>query len=288
MTEGRLRIVYLMGRGRSGSTFAESMIARATGLTLIGESRLWPLTYRPDDACSCGEPKTACPFWMPVIEGLQNRSEVESAFRRTLSLRFLAILILPRGTVLRRFGRDIGLIQAFYRRIAALHGETTIIDSSKNPAFAFALSLAPDLELTPVHVVRHPAGVMHSWDRQRAMREPTAALHKIRKPLLRATVEWLASNLLAELAKFRMGVAHEAVRYESLVDDLDPVLRRLDTVQWRDDGVSHHAMAGNPGPTARSAVFRADTAWQSEMPLARRLLVAGLTWPLWAFYTRRS
>lgn len=277
-------IVYVMGRGRSGSTYLENVLSKRTGVTLLGESRLWPNEYRDDHTCSCGEAKTACPFWAPVIETLPNRDESRAGFASTIRRNFLTSLAMPRFLAARVFPKAWAHVPGFYRHIAQTHGDAVLLDSSKNPAFARLM--ASGLEVRLVHVVRHPLGVVYSWKRQRG-RVQDNKLYRVKKNLLVAALEWTGSNLLASWTKALSPGRSMLVHYERMAEPevLDAL---VDFAGGPGEGeAKSHAMAGNPGKSAREGDFRLDEEWRTGLSLFEKLLYGAITMPVYIFYAGR-
>ena len=67
MAGGRLRVLYLGGLGRSGSTLIERLIGQLPGVCPVGELvHLWQRGITEGERCGCGEPFRECPFWQQV------------------------------------------------------------------------------------------------------------------------------------------------------------------------------------------------------------------------------
>lgn len=279
--EPELKILYVLGRGRSGSTFVENALAERSGLALLGESRLWPRVYHDDHNCSCGAPKTKCPFWAPAIDTLVDQPTAKEAFQRTIRRSFLWTSILPAFLVKRIYAKEIAAIEAFYLHLAETHGLKQVIDSSKNPAFGRLLALAPRLNVTLLHVVRHPLGVAYSWKRQRSSGSKHK-LHRQIKSVYRSTIEWTFSNLLSELAKLQVQGPHYTIAYEKLgtTDALDHI-----ELQTSENGpIERHAMSGNPSAASRETGFRLDEAWRDGLTGFEKAACRVLSFPLDLLY----
>ena len=279
-------IIYVLGRGRSGSTYLENVLSKQTGITLLGESRLWPNEYREGHNCSCGEPKTACPFWKPVMDSLPDCDASRAAFAKTIKRSFLFSLAMPKALAAKIYGGVWEHVPAFYRHIAQVHGDPVYLDSSKNPAFARLLASGLDVRI--IHVVRHPLGVVYSWKRQRS-RAQDNKLYKVRKNLFLAALEWTGSNLLASLTKALSPGQAMVVHYEDMADP--EVIARLAAfagVTGGEGEAKSHAMAGNPGKAAREGEFRLDEEWRKELKLWEKLLYGAVTLPIYIFYPRKT
>ena len=277
-------IIYVLGRGRSGSTFLENVLSKQTGVTLLGESRLWPNEYRDEHNCSCGQPKTQCPFWAPVIDTLPKPEAARAAFATTIRRSFLASLLMPKALARRVFKGVWEQVPAFYQHISNIHGDPVYLDSSKNPAFARLLASGLDVRI--IHVVRHPLGVVYSWKRQRN-RTADNALYRQKKNLLVAALEWTASNALASLTKAISPGKSMVIHYEQMSQP--QVLEQLVAftgVQGAAGEAKSHAMAGNPGKAARDGDFRLDEEWRTAFSLWEKLLYGAVTMPLYIFYRK--
>ena len=63
-----LRVVYIGGYTRSGSTLLDRLLGATPGAVSVGELRhLWSMGFIEDRFCGCGEPFSACPFWRRVV-----------------------------------------------------------------------------------------------------------------------------------------------------------------------------------------------------------------------------
>ena len=282
----KLQVIYILGRGRSGSTFLERRAAQAIGATMLGEVRLWPACYRDDHICGCHEPKTRCPFWSAAIDALPDRQAAEQAFRKTVRRGFLLTLALGRSATERLFPGVQAAVVAFYRHLGTTSGRRRFIDSSKNPAYALLLDRADDIELRLIHVVRHPLGVVYSWKRQR-QRSQEVTLYRQRKPLVLAALEWSASNALAGLVKMRARHPALTIRYEDIgTSRTKELLSDLaDPAATSDPGVDDldHVMSGNPGAASKSDAFAADNEWQTGLKLWEKVVYGALTYPVYVF-----
>ena len=62
-----VRVLYVGGVPRSGSTLTDLVLDQLPGHVSVGELfYLFRNGIRMDSACGCGEPFSACPFWVAV------------------------------------------------------------------------------------------------------------------------------------------------------------------------------------------------------------------------------
>ena len=165
-----VRVVFVVGKGRSGSTLLDDMLGTLDGVMSLGELRqIWDRGALPDYACACGRHVSACPVWgaataaavgttpaaFAALAGEQ--ASVHSWWRAPLLLAGI------RTARVRRFGEVLGHL---YRHLADASGATTLVDSSKWPVHVGMLDGGvPGIEPWAIHLVRDPRAVAHSYTR---------------------------------------------------------------------------------------------------------------------------
>jgi UDP-N-acetylglucosamine transferase subunit ALG13 len=171
----RPRIAFLGGFGRSGSTLLERMLNEIPGVSAVGESvHLWQRGLRDDERCGCGEPFSRCPHWQAVGEAafggwdqldVDHVLAVKAAVDRT---RYVPRLAGPAASAkhARALDEYCDLYRRLYRGVAAVTGDSVLVDASKHASLAYALRRAADLDLRVLHMVRDSRGVAHSWSKQ--------------------------------------------------------------------------------------------------------------------------
>jgi len=296
-----LRIVYVAGNGRSGSTLLDRMLGQMPGAISLGEVRfLYEFGLQEEHLCECGAVVRACPFWGPVVHAAlgpvspERARELARQSRRLLWTPALPRLLgWPTGAAFRRLcDEHAAAAGRLYRAIAERSGATWLVDSSKLAAYAFLLARVPGLELHVVHLVRDSRAVAFSWQRTRVKPEVAArrALMPVRPPLLTA-LRWNGHNLLAR-ALARAAKSHVRVRYEDLVrapartlaNVADALGMERSELGFVGDGAVElrrgHSVAGNPSRFQSGRVpLRLDEEWRRAMPRANRALVTLLTLP---------
>jgi hypothetical protein len=62
-----IKVIYMAGSGRSGSTLLEQILNQVESFRAVGELRhLWRADYETD-LCGYGVTLSACPFWWPIM-----------------------------------------------------------------------------------------------------------------------------------------------------------------------------------------------------------------------------
>jgi hypothetical protein len=297
-----VRVLFIGGLGRSGSTLLDRMLGQIPGFFSAGEIRdLWQRGLKENRLCGCGEPFRACPVWTSI--GMEayggwdrvDPDEVQALARSVDRHALLPLLLAPRmwPPFSRRVERYAGLVAPLFRAIRDVGGSRTIVDSSK----------APGVRLSAVHLIRDSRGVAFSWTKQIARPDTPGRvvyMHRYQPP--RIAARWLTRNAMMELLG-RMGVPEVRVRYERLVDaPRDELIRvltglgepfRPEDLGFISDGhVSlgvNHTVMGNPMRLDQGPVeLFLDDRWKTSMGHRHRGIVTALTRPLLRRYGYRS
>ena len=293
-----LKVVFVAGAGRSGSTLLDLLLGSAPGAAAVSELRhIWRLGFVEDEFCGCAERFSACPFWRAVVaEAYGGRppdaERIDRAQERLLRSRNAPALAWQRlrGNALRGKAERWAANQLpILRSIQAVSGASTIVDSSKNPMYGLLLATLPGVDLRVVHLVRDARAVAYSWAR-RSKPDPMHAgqmQFELAKPW-QAGAWWMLANIQAELAP-PLRKKYLRVRYEELAANPEGEMARicafagleqLPAASRIDLGV-HHSIGGNPMRFEQGEIrVKPDTEWRTAMPPGDRRLITAMAWPL--------
>lgn len=305
-----LRVLFIGGLGRSGSTLLERILCELPDVCAMGEVvHLWQRGLVDDERCGCGEPFSRCPFWREVGDAafggwaafdVAAFQALKDSVDRT---RFVPALAGPALTAdLRRRVADYDdVYRRLYEAARAVSGRTVLVDSSKHISLACCLRWSEAIDLRIVHVVRDARAVAYSWSktvaRPEAVEGSAEGTHMARWSPGKTALHWNAQNLgFGALA--RRGVPTLRVRYEDFVRAPAATVREIavfaglgDSVRLPFDGETavrlspNHQVAGNPMRFKTGRIeIRADEVWKTELGSGRRRLVTGLTLPVLARY----
>lgn len=309
MSEQRVRVLYIAGTGRSGSTLLARMLGQVPGLVSVGEVRHFlargNLDGPADVRCGCGAFFSQCPFWTTVRDRLRERGHVvdgRAVARLTRSvdrIRYVAGVYSPwrPARFHQRYRAFMSLLTDFYRVVLEVGEGTIVVDESKDLSLLYLLAREPEVELSVLHLVRDSRGVAHSWTRRRRKPEYVAVEEYLpRYSPIYSALDWNLRNVATFVARI-WADRYVRVRYEDLVAEPRRTMRQLlEALGWpaqlefiREDAVllpqDDHLAAGNPNRFERERMPLAlDEAWRSEMRPFDRRLVALLTFPLrWTY-----
>lgn len=302
-TDGKVKVLYVMGPGRSGSTVLGQVLNGVEGFFLVGELYyLWDRGLIENRLCSCGVFFKNCPVWEEVlrqslgsVEEIDARRLLELREQSTSNRRLLVASAKQRREAVPRMGEYLGVLDALYRGVKRVSRSRVIVDTSKSPAYGFALENVPGVEMYVLHLVRDPRAIAYSWWTRKKIQpasEKRPGRYMTAHAPLETSLTWNAWNFAVEKTWGGAPERYMRLRYEDLVRDprgsLETILDFLGEQNLRLPlsgkrevllGVNH-AFSGNPDRLRRGSVtLRADEEWRKKMNRTQRALVVAATWP---------
>ncbi len=228
----RIRVLYIMGTARSGSTILEILLAHGEGAFGAGElTALVQDGFIDNKACSCGKLFRDCEVWGRVAEELDLSAEEcaewaelqkkidwhDGFFRQWLSL-------TSKADLTRYEYYNLKLFQA----IQKVTGTRIIVDSSKYAGRALALSRMKDVDLHVICLTRSPEGLMASFQKpNKEEQRPKGPLATLSYYTLVLMVLKICVLLLGKRSVHR-------VTFENLIADPEQFLTSLSTMEHLD------------------------------------------------------
>ena len=305
-----IRVLYIGGLGRSGSTLVERLAGQLPGACAVGELvHLWDRGITEGERCGCGAAFHDCPFWQQTGKTAFGGWDQIDAGRiaalraRVDRNRYIPALARPRGPGPGR-RRELAEYTWYYARlyaaIAEVSGAELVIDSSKHPSLAHCLRWQDGVDLRVLHLVRDSRAVAYSWGREVRRPDTDRESYMTRYSPGVAAAQWNGQNASFHLLR---SVPVMRLKYEDLVAAPEAALRRIaafaglpamvdypfvgsagDAGHWAELDTGH-SVSGNPMrfTTGRIPVRR-DERWRAGLPAAQRREVTALTLPLLAGY----
>jgi hypothetical protein len=299
----RVRVLYIGGLGRSGSTILSRALGELPGFCHVGELVFaWTRGAMENHLCGCGEPFRACPFWTEVGQRAYGGWEsadpagVAALQHQVDRTRYLPQLLRPglSRDFRARLAEMTGLLDRLYAAIQEVSGCSVVVDSSKHVSYAALLRQVPSIDLRLLHVLRDSRGVAYSWAKKVKRPEVvTGDAYMARIPVPRLAARWTAYNGLFDVLRLFHRNAM-GLRYERFVADPAGTLTRIAALAGHEMGQgdldfvtesglrlsAEHSVSGNPMRFSDGAVpLRVDDAWRSAMDRRDRALVTALTAP---------
>jgi hypothetical protein len=302
MITEKIKVVYILGEGRSGTTLLDRLLGQIDGFLSTGEVRLiWKRGFAEDLLCGCEEPFKDCPFWSRVVQhgfGSAEQIDVQRMLGLDASLlrtRRIPQLVLPGQRT--RYGQELAaytqVLGKLYRAIREVSGTRLIVDSSKSVLYSLVLNRLRDIDLHVVHLVRDSRAVAYSLQRKRVRPEVYQKVTFMHTASPSATAwNWMQVNTLTHVVR-PLYKHYTFLRYEDLVADPSAVLARLCTAVGEPRAAleflaqrkaylePNHTIAGNPMRFSIGPVeIRQDVEWKEKMARGQKFLVSALTLPL--------
>lgn len=235
-----IKVLYIGGDGRSGSTLLGKILGEIPGFFHVGElTHICAHGLSRNYLCGCGLHFYDCPFWMAVLDdafGGADKIDVElikKHKRRVERIRRVPRYILPllRSAEYRQIEVDYSTsLQQLYRSIQKISGCNVIVDGSKLFTYGLILSQVPGIEMHLLHLTRDSRGV--AFSKQRKKKRPEIAGQTVYMPVrshLRSTLEWDLRNLVTEMVLQRSSISYHQLNYEQFVSDASSSVAKIIT-----------------------------------------------------------
>lgn len=295
-----VKVVYVLGTQRGGTTIAGRLLGAMDGFAFVGElRRLWETGPDGERRCGCGATHRQCPVWSAVLPTVVDDGPPLEEVRRwqaLLTSRHPSSLapwpLTHRPAALDDARRGYGaLLRTAYQSLADASGARVIVDSSKLPAEGRLVLELDDVEASLVHVVRDPRATAYSLIRR--SKRPATVLGAHPRETLSGSAGWLVRHAAASAVRHTAAAGRSmVVRYESVATDPNGFLRAVaqlvgeeaptdDVVVDRtfEAGPDHTPTGGGRFARARIELVR-DDRWKADLTAADRLLATAVTAPL--------
>jgi hypothetical protein len=299
-----VKVLYIAGSGRSGSTILDLAIGQHPKCFSAGELRqLWTYSIPNNEFCGCGVPFNRCSFWTQVMNTFQAEitnyklkeiARLKHKVKATCLLAPISSRLLKRQVFENRhqYGQ---IMLRLYRAIQSISGKDIIIDSSKNLADLCCIANTRGIDLKVVHLVRDGRGVAFSWSKKIKFSplDVNSGTHLHRYSPIRSSIKWVLLNTQLEIMKRSMNLDTITITYEEFVRNPEQILSKI--FSFLDlkcrftvtpsarilNATNNHCVSGNPVRFQKGLTkLRPDTQWKQNMRLADRLLSTAISLPL--------
>ncbi|MCI0710617.1 MAG: sulfotransferase [Chloroflexi bacterium] len=289
----KIKVVYIAGYGRSGSTLLERILAQLDMFVSVGELRhMWQRSVVENQLCGCNRPFGECPFWQPIMKEVFTTSapysieDILSLKHQTDRIRFIPKMLFPRKSCSTK--TYLNILRTLYRVIHEHSGGRVILESSKDISTLYLLSQIEEIDLYVIHLVRDSRAVAYSWQRKKL--RPEITTQKTYMPTISpgtVAIEWLARNFLVEMAR-PLVKGYRLIRYEDLVTNPESVIEDIfDMLNETSANLSFitasgiqldkvsHSVAGNPMRFQQGHIqVKADEEWRDSMQRKQKWFIS--------------
>jgi len=312
MEKKKIKVVFIAGYGRSGSTLLDRILGYSLNACSTGELRhIWERGCLENQLCGCGQKFSDCSFWQSVLADLKDQTpsvdgviELKRGVDRMREVPNLLFPILRNGPKRDAYKMYSRILLNLYEAIRQESGCDVLIDSSKDPSYVYMLNaMARDklIDLHILHMIRDSRAVAYSW--QRSKKRPEIHWKEERMPIyssFKSAWEWITFNFIISLVKFSTDASYFSLQYEDFASAPDRELQKIYHFLGMDDVLSPiftgqsvelplaHTISGNPMRFENGATrIKPDTEWVEKFSPAKKFLVTCLTFPLLLYYRYR-
>src|SRR3989304_8638153 len=145
MQNGKVKVLYISGAGRIGSTLVGNVLGHIPGFFFVSEvMNIWRHFLINKERCGCGELMADCEVWGPVLRqafedsGLGIAGKMDYWRKHSSRNRYIFNLLIPflrpRFTI--PIKEYLDNIEKLYIATQSVTGCRVIVDSSKRPTYA--------------------------------------------------------------------------------------------------------------------------------------------------------
>lgn len=292
-----LKVLYIVGWGRSGSTILDNILGQVDGFFSGGELYyVWDRGLVQNRRCGCGVPFRECEVWRQILARASTRLDASAPHelirlaRESTRTRHLASHLLGRHQTSSTYREAL---HGLYGAIADTTGARVIVDSSKSPSYAAVLGGVEGFDLRLVHLVRDPRATAYSWSRRKLTPDEERLRHMRRHGAVASSVMWDAWNAAAKLLWRGEPDRYLMLRYEDFLAFPQESVRRV--VEFAGEPARelpfasdrtvrlepNHTVSGNPSRFRTGLVeLEPDQEWVAAMRRRDRALATAVASPL--------
>lgn len=219
------KLIYIMGRGHSGSTLLDVVLGNSKDIESVGEL-VSAMSRIEKEICSCKEKMTNCPYWLSILSSYKKKYS-------DISFKELCLQSVKQGNI-KRFLNTLffkkkhdSLINnsfEFFNEISNESKKKYIVDSSKEHTRGLLFSRANNAHI--IHIIRRPDRILSSTYFRAVNGEHVKFLRFKFQPknkialflyILTMSVSWSIGNFLAEITKLVARNKVLLIRYEDFI-----------------------------------------------------------------------
>ncbi|MCD4692061.1 MAG: sulfotransferase [Calditrichales bacterium] len=295
MNRTKITLLYIGGFSRSGSTILSKILGEIDGFFNVGELLY---IWNSMGMCGCGAQISKCKTWNMILDeafGVPRQVDFEEMVQlrnsewHSMKIPFWMWRPDARSRLVSNLSIYIKNLEKLYSAIKSVTSARVIVDSSKNPAYAYMLSMIPAVDLHIVHLIRDPRATVCSWLKKKEGLWQTSSW--------RTAFSWNVRNVMTELLGRKLGRRYLKLYYEEFVAhprravkailDLAEGNSKEELAFMKADGVElglNHSVFGNPNRFQSGVVkLRYDDAWKG-MRRQDRIIATILAYPLMCKY----
>jgi hypothetical protein len=295
MSDSKVKVLYIAGFERSGSTIINRVLGQVDYFVAWGELRdIWLHGIAENRICTCGKLFADCSSWQKVFneafDGTENINisdmlELQKKTRSMVLSHYFGLL--KDDKFKQKVGQYLTNLEKLYQAIQFNTGSKVIVDSSKASWYGYILGLLPSVDLYVVHIVRNPKGICYSLEQRKRKGEPECQWYNP----LHASLSWNLKNYAVEMLLNTSSKRYLRISYESFIQNpkitIESVLDLLDekatNLPFLDSSTikmsTDHIITGSPSSRSDIGTVKLslDEKWKKSMRELDKTLINILT-----------
>ena len=277
---GKITVIYIISDRRSGSTLLENMLSKSEEITSVGELAM--LKGHIDKQgpgifwnwnCSCGKPVLECEFWNKVLNNIYDdnfQTKTKWPFKST---KITVASFFPKSAckTLWKFintqknFNTINTLNKIYQSVSSFSSKKIIVDSSKDPMQALAISKCKNIIPKYIWLKRDTRAITYS-----KMKRAKINNNSDKRGLRTLATTLFFKKLCASAVHCLKKYSTLTISYEALAAnpqrELDKICSYFGLKNYTAPGYmelsNDHTIGGTPGRFERRPVAE-DTTWKN-------------------------
>lgn len=279
-----MKIIYIMGYGRSGSTLLDIVLGDNKDIVTTGALDNYFEWVNKNLFCACGKKMDGCDYWSQVA---QHNSFSKKDIKLVKKMESIVSFFIYKSR--KKINKYKSLNNKLLNSISLNFSKNTIVDSSKTTSDCLyrplMLSKYCDINLKPIFLVRDPRAVVWSAMKKHGSPERETNDFKLLR-FVRTLISWNITNLLTLIIAKVYFKGFMFIKYEDFcknpIDelhriedytrvDLEDVIQKIN--QNKSINIGHN-IGGNRLRFSKSVrAIKEDNSWESHMPKLYRYIV---------------
>lgn len=290
-TNEEIKIIYILGSGRSGSTFLDLLLGAHPEIFSLGEICNLPAIMNLNWKCGCGLNLSNCNFWKSVFSGLDTERVEKMKFMTSLTpakskIEKIFQLLNPEITnAIDKFHAQIDC--TLFHEILNKTSSKWLVDSSKDFNRLLYLRNIKKLRIKIVYLFKDVRGYANSVKKPPRL-ETLNKKNRNGTPVWKSSLRWLIINSICLYILFRIPEDNRIfVRYEDLASNPERELKRICrylNLSFRNEMLEfsdkpYHIIGGNRMRFRKNQVIKLDEKWHQELTYKEKKvcsLIAGV------------
>jgi len=285
--ERKIKVIYISGIGRSGSTLLDAVISTNHKVFSVGEIYKYNYLKKENLLCSCGKKFSECFFWQNF---LQDNSKIINRMNIKDYLIILNYLYNPFKEKI-KFKNKSNNYKLFKRIKESLpKNKEYILDSSKDVARLIEFDNDPRFNLYNITIFRDGRAVANSFNQK--TQGPG-------KNYFISILKWIFINSILRRYQKISNIKTLNVSYDYFSDNPDKEIKRIEDflkIKIPQDYISvirkmnYHNIGGNRLGLKKNRrnikEIKRDQKWETQQNFISKLITTIITWPfnkIWVY-----